>query len=255
MERGVAQAGDLQPEDRAVASSDMGAAFAFREGLPEGEFGFSLGLEDRRGEGPTVCNLLRWKDFVAGAGGGLASSENSRVGPVIPIGWVLASSWALVVSTPGTVRSSCHSGSSPAAPILAAMSPPLGKLRNLLRSGLALQQRIQHQRSGDAEYVRQHVAQLYVGVCQHVEHRFPIRAGALHDDVRHLLWLQPIPQLLQFCGGRAEPPPLDSGVPFYGPTITHTAKNFFPASMPAHRSIAAQIISVLLSGRENSGRL
>src|SRR6516162_8794335 len=37
------------------------------------------------------------------------------------------------------------------------------------------------------------------------------------------------------------------GSPCNGPTMTHTAKNFLPTSIPAHRSIAAEIISVLLS--------
>src|SRR5215471_1572348 len=36
------------------------------------------------------------------------------------------------------------------------------------------------------------------------------------------------------------------GSPCNGPTMTHTAKNFLPTSIPAHRSIAAEIISVLL---------
>jgi hypothetical protein len=33
--------------------------------------------------------------------------------------------------------------------------------------------------------------------------------------------------------------------------MTHTAKNFLPTSIPAHRSIAAEIISVLLLGLES----
>src|SRR5215471_676235 len=37
------------------------------------------------------------------------------------------------------------------------------------------------------------------------------------------------------------------GSPCNGPTMTHTAKNFLPTSIPAHRSIAAEIISVRLS--------
>src|SRR5215472_7460575 len=37
------------------------------------------------------------------------------------------------------------------------------------------------------------------------------------------------------------------GSPCNGPTMTHTAKNFLPTSIPAHRSIAAEIISILLS--------
>src|SRR6266446_240585 len=43
--------------------------------------------------------------------------------------------------------------------------------------------------------------------------------------------------------------------PCNGPVITQTAKNFFPTSMPAHRSTAAQIMSALLWGLENSRRL
>src|SRR5579859_533245 len=43
--------------------------------------------------------------------------------------------------------------------------------------------------------------------------------------------------------------------PCNGPVITQTAKNSFPTSMPAHRSTAAQIMSALLCGLENSRRL
>src|SRR6266446_452361 len=43
--------------------------------------------------------------------------------------------------------------------------------------------------------------------------------------------------------------------PCNGPVITQTAKNSLPTSMPAHRSTAAQIMSALLWGLENSRRL
>src|SRR5579862_2314102 len=38
------------------------------------------------------------------------------------------------------------------------------------------------------------------------------------------------------------------GSPSKGPVIMHTARNFFPTSIPAHRSTAAWIISALLPG-------
>src|SRR5215467_13634000 len=40
--------------------------------------------------------------------------------------------------------------------------------------------------------------------------------------------------------------------PSRGPVMTQTARNVFPTSIPAHRSTAAQIISVLLSGRRTA---
>src|ERR1051325_9073666 len=40
--------------------------------------------------------------------------------------------------------------------------------------------------------------------------------------------------------------------PSRGPVIAQTARNVFPTSIPAHRSTAAQIISVLPSGRRTA---
>src|SRR5262252_2952878 len=40
--------------------------------------------------------------------------------------------------------------------------------------------------------------------------------------------------------------------PSKGPVMTQTARNAFPTSIPAHRSTAAQIISILLSGRRTA---
>src|SRR5262249_27733676 len=67
-------------------------------------------------------------------------------------------------------------------------------------------------------------------------HGFPVRAGALHHHVGDFLLLQPIPQRFEFRSDRTELPDLDLGSPFNGPTMMHTAKNFLPTSIPAHRS-------------------
>jgi len=46
------------------------------------------------------------------------------------------------------------------------LGTPLGKLRDLRRLRLALEQRIQHQLPRDSEYIGKHIAQLHVGVFQ-----------------------------------------------------------------------------------------
>src|SRR5689334_19097458 len=73
--------------------------------------------------------------------------------------------------------------------------------------------------------------------------------------MRHCFLFQPVAQPLQFRDIGSEPSRLLLRFPCNGPVITQTAKNFFPTSMPAHRSTAAQIMFALLCGLENSRRL
>src|SRR6266700_2562708 len=73
--------------------------------------------------------------------------------------------------------------------------------------------------------------------------------------MRHFFLLQPVPQPLQFRDNRSEPSRLLSRFPLQWPCHYADGQKFLPTSMPAHRSTAAQIMSALLWGLENSRRL
>ena len=81
-----------------------------------------------------------------------------------------------------------------------------------------------------------------------MQHRLPVTAGALHHHVPTALAFEPLSSAFQFRSNRAEL--LSSAVAFSaaGPVITQTARNFLPTSMPAHRSITAEIIRLLRLG-------
>ena len=64
--------------------------------------------------------------------------------------------------------------------------------------------------------------------------------------------LQPISQRLELRSDRTDFQISTWGFPINGPTMTQTLKNFLPTSIPAHRSMAAEIIFVLLSWPESS---
>jgi hypothetical protein len=76
---------------------------------------------------------------------------------------------------------------------------------------------------------------------EHVEHRLPVHARALHGHVRHPVGFQPIPQRQELARRRPEGLHVLGARPVGPGTRTHAATVFLCTSSPPHRSITRSI--------------